>query len=712
YLASVPPTESQAQVYIIIGGAIAGVILLVFFMWCVAFLYKRKERADETLQPDSEEVTPRSQFSTNAYAGHINLGYSDSRDEKVDSAPVPTTSMLQPEEDMGMVSPSGSDKHLIRRREGTYHESSSSLSQHLCKRKDRGVSAESFNRGGTPSQDGSRRDEDYTSTDDDFHETSESHRPKSGVPWKNKRRAPRVPEEPFYSSPKPISLQDQINPSGMSQCDTTHSEMITSDPRFGATHQLMSNMLQGAQIFTSSEQGSLFLPPPLIPPPQEFGKTQDSSFIPGTSLPKFLPPPRPLKRTAFTGGTSVGDSRKLSQIDAYEYDPEAPPIPPRNYTREEAGLPPLQESASPSRPPMKDAQTEARVESMGSHNEEGYGLSNKLTAYGVKIKLQSNQQGRHRHAAESSEHQSDSGGSESTSVMPNVSRLRRRFHDLLDDAFSLLSGQRPGDKVTPLTTPTSSRKTRSRSAAVPQRGKAYEKYEEEEEQGLMAAGRPWSAAAAVHASTLSKEAQVFGSCKEEAQVVGILGCCKKEAQVVGILGSCKEEKALVVGILGSCKEEGAQVVGTLGFCKEEEAQVAVGVIPLEQSKSPRSAWADMGRPGTSMGRPSSVPPGASRPGSVAARVRRPSSGPSVAVRPGSSRSSRSITPVNMPPSPDQPDGRQASATHLATFSRSTNEPLDPDTGLRASDPAVPLIRAIKEELKRFKSTISTDSSNA
>ncbi|MPC40648.1 hypothetical protein E2C01_034213 [Portunus trituberculatus] len=45
--------------------------------------------------------------------------------------------------------------------------------------------------------------------------------------------------------------------------------------------------------------------------------------------------------------------------------------------------------------------------------------------------------------------------------------------------------------------------------------------------------------------------------------------------------------------------------------------------------------------------------------------------------------------------------------------RSADEtPLDPETGLRSSDPAVPLIRAIKEELRRFKSSISTESSSA
>lgn len=71
-----------------------------------------------------------------------------------------------------------------------------------------------------------------------------------------------------------------------------------------------------------------------------------------------------------------------------------------------------------------------------------------------------------RRPSAASSHYSDSAGSGSEVSFPNVGRLRRRFHDLLDDAFSLLNGQRPGDKVTPLTTPSPPRRGRARSAAL------------------------------------------------------------------------------------------------------------------------------------------------------------------------------------------------------------------------------------------------------
>lgn len=76
------------------------------------------------------------------------------------------------------------------------------------------------------------------------------------------------------------------------------------------------------------------------------------------------------------------------------------------------------------------------------------------------------QEGLGRRPSAASSHYSDSAGSGSEVSFPNVGRLRRRFHDLLDDAFSLLNGQRPGDKVTPLTTPSPPRRGRARSAAL------------------------------------------------------------------------------------------------------------------------------------------------------------------------------------------------------------------------------------------------------
>ncbi|XP_066968882.1 mucin-22-like isoform X2 [Macrobrachium rosenbergii] len=617
YLSSSPLPDQQQDVYIIIGGVVGGVMLLVFILWCAMFLYKRKAREEETLQPDSQEVTPRSQLSTNAYLGHVNLGYSDPRDEKAEAAPMPSTS--QPvEDDPGRSSPSGSHDHLIRPRQGPSHGSASKLDQHFYRRRGRGDAAGDRSSGNTSREGSVRDEEDYATSEEeeeeDDNEATTLRRPKSSVPWKKSGRL--TMDEHVYSSPKPISSQDLTGPSVTSRYETTHSEMSSSDP----TQQLMANILHGAQIFTSKDQGSIFLPPPLLPPPKGFGRSQDPPFIPGTSLPRFLPPPRPLKNLESV--VDGGKRRIPSQIDAYSYDPEAPPIPPRNYTREEAGLPPIGDGGSPPRPPMKDAEVEARIES--------------------EVVASSSNEDRMRRPSESSSHLSDSGMSESS--MPNVGRLRRRFHDLLDDAFSLLSGQRPGDKVTPLTTPTMSRKTRSKSAAVPPRPRPASVFQEEPDDAI--AGRPWSAAA---------------------------------------------------------------IQSVPGW---KEAQVAVGVIPLDQSRSPRSAWGDSGRPGTSFGRPSSVPSGASRPSSVAAGAGRPSSGPSGTCRPGSGRSGRSITPVNMPPtSPEEAGGRRPS-TSITNVQSRAGEPIDPDTGLRASDPAVPLIRAIKEELKRFKSSVSTDTSNA
>lgn len=67
------------------------------------------------------------------------------------------------------------------------------------------------------------------------------------------------------------------------------------------------------------------------------------------------------------------------------------------------------------------------------------------------------------------------GGSRSSSLSSTTSsgessnagigKLRRRFHDLLDDAFSLLHGQRASDRVTPLATPAPRRRHRTKSAA-------------------------------------------------------------------------------------------------------------------------------------------------------------------------------------------------------------------------------------------------------
>ena len=158
-------------------------------------------------------------------------------------------------------------------------------------------------------------------------------------------------EEPLYSSPNPAHIQYPHVATHSTTLSTSQSTPLHSEPH----HQLLANMLQGAGDFTTSTRGSSILPPPLLPPPQGFDKDSEVGFIPGTSLPKFLPPPRvPIMSP---------DRTTSSRINAYDYDPEAPPIPPRNYTREGAGLPPLMHPAGPppSRPETKDAQVEARV---------------------------------------------------------------------------------------------------------------------------------------------------------------------------------------------------------------------------------------------------------------------------------------------------------------------------------------------------------------
>lgn len=167
-------------------------------------------------------------------------------------------------------------------------------------------------------------------------------------------------EEPLYSSPNPAHVQYPHPATHSTTLSTSQSTPLHSE----AHHHLMANMLQSAADFTSSStRGSSVLPPPLLPPPQGFDKDSEVGFIPGTSLPKFLPPPRvPIMSP---------DRNTSSRLNAYDFDPEAPPIPPRNYTREEAGLPPLAHpSASPPpRPETKDAQVEARV------GEEGGAMS-------------------------------------------------------------------------------------------------------------------------------------------------------------------------------------------------------------------------------------------------------------------------------------------------------------------------------------------------
>ncbi|KAK8725232.1 hypothetical protein OTU49_010765 [Cherax quadricarinatus] len=598
YLQSPSATPDGVLVYGIIGTVVGVVMLLVFLSWLIIFLYKRSNKREE-LHPDSEAPSPRSQLSANAYSGHVNLAFSSSPgDEKqMEAEPLPSTSH-DLDLDLGPASLTGSHDSLISKtKQGPSLGPSKARSRRRLQHNQEKVGVQEKD----SKEDGGHSRvptpmEDYDTTEDEDEMTDgPKRRPKSSIPW---RRAGRhvgqaITEEPVYSSPNPVSIQYNPSHSTYSKYDTTHSELTSSDVHYDPTHQLMANTLHSANMFTHKDQGSVFLPPPLLPPPKGFGKVHDSPFIPGTSLPRFLPPPRLHKLVPNIPGQGMP-----SQIEAYNYDPEAPPIPPRNYTREEAGLPLVKHGVmSPPRPHMKDAQVEAHVES------ETPGPTTSAEE-------------RTRRPSASSSQLSDSASSEGSSA-PHIGRLRRRFHDLLDDAFSLLNGQRPGDKVTPLTTPSPARKGRSRSAAMQYRG-----VEVSEGEG----GRPRSATA-VHTSPPAW----------------------RDSQVVS-------------------------------------------VVPLEDGRSPKSAWGDgigriSARPGSA--RPASARPSSARPGSA-----RPNS-----ARPGSGRSARSITPVNHPPSPDRPDG-------------GAEEPLDPETGLRSTDPAVPLIRAIKEELRRFKSSISTESSTA
>ncbi|XP_045625838.2 mucin-22 isoform X2 [Procambarus clarkii] len=606
YLQSPPARQDGVLVYGIIGAVVGAMMLLVFLSWLTVFLYKRNHKRDG-LQPDSEAASPRSQLSANAYSGHINMAFSTPREEKLEGEPLPSTSHGLGN-GLGHASPTGSQDDLISRsKQGPSLGPSKARARRRLQysQQEEGEGDDEAEEGGDSRRTFPKEDYDTTEEEEEEEEaTTDGHRrrPKSSLPWRRPSRhvGHAITEEPVYSSPNPANIQYQPSHSTYSKYDTTHSELTSSDVHYDPTHQLMANTQHSASLFTHKDEGSVFLPPPLLPPPKGFGKAQDSLFIPGTSLPRFLPPPRLYKQAPNKLG-----QRPPSQIDAYDYDPEAPPIPPRNYSREEAGLPPQgQGGTSPPRPQMKDAQVEAHVESDALTQEE-----------------------RDRRPSASSSQLSESGGSES-STAPHIGRLRRRFHDLLDDAFSLLNGQRPGDRVTPLTTPSPSRKGRSRSAAMQYRGG------EEGQQGT--AARPWSATA-VHASPPAW----------------------KDAQVVG-------------------------------------------VVPLHDDRSPKSAWGDgagraSARPGSA--RPGSARPGSARPGSARPGSARPGSARPGSARPNSGRSARSITPVNHPPSPD---GVACGA----------EEPLDPDTGLRSSDPAVPLIRAIKEELRRFKSSISTESSTA
>ncbi|KAK3865785.1 hypothetical protein Pcinc_028632 [Petrolisthes cinctipes] len=645
YLGSTPPKNDPSKlVYAVVGGVVGiGVLVLVILM--LLYLFKRHQRETRGLQPDSECASPRSQMSANVYSGgHLNLGYSSSRDEKLDSGPLASTTR-----DFGppcRPSPSSSHDSFTSRQGGSISSSNARARRNL-KRPGGGGALRNTTTAGGDEEGNTTQDEVTDGGRGGGRRASWTHGGGGGGGGGSRggilRRGSSsgsglgggvmVDEEPVYSSPNPATVQyhphHSTSYSTYSRLSTTttpphHSQHLpstttTTDP---TTSQMKANLIQGAAVPLKDHLGPVFLPPPpLIPPPEGFDRdttyTQlqqhhnTSDFIPGTSLPKFLPPPRVptiinnKTTTTTTTGTTPRGQPPPAQIHAYDYDPEAPPpIPPRLYTREEAGLP----------PEMKDAQVEARESDVmrGTTAQDQY----KRLA---------------RQPSTSSSQLSDSGGStEGISGVPNVSRLRRRFHDLLDDAFSLLNGQRPGDKVTPLTTPSPPRKGRAKSAAIQYRvGSSGVLQEERGDGGGLEETRPWSAAAVHTSIPVWKDSQV------------------------------------------------------------------VGVVPLDDNNtSPRSAWGE--------GAMSSTMAGGSGGGGYG--------GLGVVEVLGVSHLSISLlrhTQVLK----DLVVVLVLSDLPILLPSPRVDEVVDPETGLRASDPAVPLIRAIKEELKRFKSSVTSESSS-
>ncbi|CAL4114150.1 unnamed protein product, partial [Meganyctiphanes norvegica] len=250
---------------------------------------------------------------------------------------------------------------------------------------------------------------------------TEMRRPKSGLA-RNRRRKKNIrdmEDEPMYSSPNPVSVQ--YFPPQLSRMQQNIQYHL----------QGTANQLHGGRPFLEGKDlDGMFLPPPK-------GFNMGDDFIPGTSLPKFLPPPRlPMPVP------SLESSANMQSLYTSGYDPEAPPVPPRLYNREEVGLPPEDIHNSPRMRETQEARDPAQ--------------SLLLSPEARKYETSSSGEEVVRRPSTASSHLSESGLSENGGA--NVGRLRRRFHDLLDDAFSLLNGQRSGDKVTPLTTPAAKRK--------------------------------------------------------------------------------------------------------------------------------------------------------------------------------------------------------------------------------------------------------------
>ncbi|RXG68761.1 hypothetical protein Avbf_00427 [Armadillidium vulgare] len=71
-----------------------------------------------------------------------------------------------------------------------------------------------------------------------------------------------------------------------------------------------------------------------------------------------------------------------------------------------------------------------------------------------------------------------------------------------------------------------------------------------------------------------------------------------------------------------------------------------------------------------------------------------------------------ITPVNLPHSSTETRPDSAPIGRSSSRRMRTPTPVDLETGLKVGDPALPLIQAIKEELRRFKSSVNTNTSDA
>ncbi|XP_076041024.1 uncharacterized protein LOC143025366 isoform X2 [Oratosquilla oratoria] len=581
YLKSAPdPDVTPAErlwVYWVIGGVVGLVTFIVFILWLACFIYKR---GSPTQTESQTEAAPAASFS------HLDMPDSKSLDSgdqllfKGTYRPgMHVDGLTEDEQEDGEDEDSTGSEDFENEKasEGGYETTEEETSGAKSRRGTRPRGAPRKTRAGY-------HERAVDVPGDEIEERRRRARRKTRRVEDLSRSPIEGEEEPLYSSP-------------------------TGSGHYEGPHQLAAQMTS-PPLF---EHSRVHLPPP---PAQLTPRgLKEDPFIPGTSLPKFLPPPRlTVERIQRSAAAPLLGADDLI----------VPPIPPRNYGPEE-----VLTIEAEVRPQMKDAEVEAKLETEGRssmtpkrqrRSSSHQSIEDAATKKGATT------------PGEEEQGTSDGGSGH------NIGRLRKRFHDLLDDAFSLLHGQRPGDRVTPLATPTPGRRGhRSHSAALfrshtvdaspldpdhPDHAHIHQ---------YPPGVRPWSAAEALHQQQQQQQQQL------------------------------QEQPPL------------------------DLSNPLLGVAPLDEFSPPKSAWGDH----------------RSRPYSASANVTRPGSG-------------RSLTPVNQPPG--SPAWRRSGSTPnfgtAGLAGASSEEPIDPETGLRESDPAIPLIRAIKEELKRFKSTVSTDSSNA